>query len=45
MRQLTAINTGPGAKAPIGQPAIFGNVTPSPSGQYLLVTRIKKPSR
>ena len=41
--QLTAINTATAAKTPIGQPAIFGTVTPSPSGQYLLVSRIKKP--
>jgi dipeptidyl aminopeptidase/acylaminoacyl peptidase len=41
--QLAAINTATGAKTPIGQPAILGNVTPSPSGQYLLVARIKKP--
>jgi len=41
--QLAAINTGTGAKAPIGRPAIFGNVTPSPGGQHLLVSKIKKP--
>ena len=32
-----------GAKTPIGRPAIFSNVTPSPSGQYVLVSKIKKP--
>ena len=32
-----------GAKATIGQPAIFNNVTPSPDGQYVLVSRVKKP--
>jgi dipeptidyl aminopeptidase/acylaminoacyl peptidase len=41
--QLAAINTATGAKTPIGRPAIFGNVTPSPGGQYVLLTRIKKP--
>jgi dipeptidyl aminopeptidase/acylaminoacyl peptidase len=41
--QLTAINTGTGAKTAIGQPAIFASATPSPSGQYVLVSRIKKP--
>jgi dipeptidyl aminopeptidase/acylaminoacyl peptidase len=41
--QLAAINTGSGAKATIGRPAIFNNVTPSPDGQYVLVSRVKKP--
>jgi dipeptidyl aminopeptidase/acylaminoacyl peptidase len=41
--QLVAINTATGAKAPFGQPAIFENVTPSPSGDYVLVTTIKRP--
>jgi len=41
--QLEAINVATGAKTPIGKPAIFNNVTPSPSGQYVLVSKIKKP--
>ena len=41
--QLAAINTGTAAKTPIGRPAIFAAVTPSPAGQHVLVTRIKKP--
>jgi dipeptidyl aminopeptidase/acylaminoacyl peptidase len=41
--QLAAINTGTAAKTPIGRPAIFASVRPSPAGQHLLVTRIKKP--
>jgi dipeptidyl aminopeptidase/acylaminoacyl peptidase len=41
--QLTAINTSTGAKTPIGRTAIFNNVTPSPNGQYLLVTKVTKP--
>src|SRR4051812_42013563 len=41
--QLTAINSGTGAKAPIGKPAIFGNVTPAPGGQFVLVTALRKP--
>jgi dipeptidyl aminopeptidase/acylaminoacyl peptidase len=41
--QLAAINTATGAKTPIGRPAIFGSVTPSPAGQHVLITRIKKP--
>jgi dipeptidyl aminopeptidase/acylaminoacyl peptidase len=41
--QLAAINTGTGAKTPIGRPAILSSVTPSPAGEHLLVTRIRKP--
>jgi dipeptidyl aminopeptidase/acylaminoacyl peptidase len=41
--QLAAVNAATGARTLIGKPAIFGGVAPSPSGQYLLLTRIKKP--
>jgi dipeptidyl aminopeptidase/acylaminoacyl peptidase len=41
--QLAAINTTTGAKSPIGRPGILNTVTPSPSGQYVLVAKIKKP--
>jgi len=41
--QLVAVNTTSGSKSPIGKPAIFESVTPSPNGQYVLVARIKKP--
>ena len=41
--QLASINITTGAKAPIGKTGIFNNVTPSPSGQYVLVSKIKKP--
>ncbi len=41
--QLTSINTTTGAKATIGQPAILESVTPSPSSEFVLVTRVKKP--
>src|SRR5438105_7203929 len=41
--QLVAINTATGAKTPFGRAAIFSNVTPSPSGEYVLVTTIKRP--
>ena len=41
--QLAAINTTSGVRKLIGHPAIFDSVTPSPSGDYLLVSRIKKP--
>jgi dipeptidyl aminopeptidase/acylaminoacyl peptidase len=41
--QLAAINTASGTKTLIGRPAIFESVTPSPSGEYLLVAKIKRP--
>ncbi|HSP63030.1 MAG TPA: hypothetical protein VLQ90_08625, partial [Pyrinomonadaceae bacterium] len=41
--QLAAINVTSAARTPIGRPAIFGSVTPSPSGEYILVSKIKRP--
>jgi dipeptidyl aminopeptidase/acylaminoacyl peptidase len=41
--QIAAINGTSGRKTLIGRPAIFGVVSPSPSGEYLLVSRIKRP--
>jgi dipeptidyl aminopeptidase/acylaminoacyl peptidase len=41
--QLAAINSTTGHKALIGRPGIFDNVAPSPNGEYLLVSRIKRP--
>jgi dipeptidyl aminopeptidase/acylaminoacyl peptidase len=41
--QLVALNTTTGAKTPFGHPAIFASVTPSPSGDYVLVSTIKRP--
>ena len=41
--QLAAIDSTTGRKTLIGKPAIFENVAPSPSGEYILVSRIKRP--
>jgi dipeptidyl aminopeptidase/acylaminoacyl peptidase len=41
--QLVAINTTTGAQSPFGRPAIYANVTPSPGGDYVLATAIKRP--
>jgi dipeptidyl aminopeptidase/acylaminoacyl peptidase len=41
--QLAAINAISGSKALIGRPAIFESVAPSPSGEFLLVAKIKRP--
>jgi len=41
--QIAAIDVTSGRKTMIGKPAIFDNVSPSPSGEYILVTIIKRP--
>lgn len=41
--QLAAIDLATGRKTPLGRPAIFESVMPSPSGEYLLVAKIKRP--
>jgi dipeptidyl aminopeptidase/acylaminoacyl peptidase len=41
--QLAAINVATARKQPIGRPAILSNVTPAPSGEYILVSKIKRP--
>jgi dipeptidyl aminopeptidase/acylaminoacyl peptidase len=41
--QLATIDVTSGRKTLIGRPAIIENATPSPDGQYVLVSRIKRP--
>jgi dipeptidyl aminopeptidase/acylaminoacyl peptidase len=41
--QIAAFNVVSGRKMLVGRPAIFDNVSPSPSGEYLLVSKIKHP--
>ncbi|HEY8182129.1 MAG TPA: prolyl oligopeptidase family serine peptidase [Thermoanaerobaculia bacterium] len=41
--QLALVNTASGAKTSIGKPAIYSNVTPSPNGEYILTTTLKRP--
>jgi dipeptidyl aminopeptidase/acylaminoacyl peptidase len=41
--QIAAVDATTGRKTLIGKPAIFDSVTPSPSGDFLLVTKIKRP--
>src|SRR5579871_4360211 len=41
--QLVAVNTASGATSPIGKPAIFETAAASPNGEYVLVSRIRKP--
>jgi dipeptidyl aminopeptidase/acylaminoacyl peptidase len=41
--QLARVPAGGGAAQPIGQPGIYWSASLSPSGEYLLVTRVKRP--
>src|SRR5436190_15767690 len=41
--QLVSYDTATGRRATIGSPAILANVTPAPGGEYILVSRIKRP--
>jgi len=41
--QLAAYNIESARKTLIGRPALFDSVTPSPNGEYLLVSKIKRP--
>ncbi|HJZ69834.1 MAG TPA: prolyl oligopeptidase family serine peptidase [Blastocatellia bacterium] len=41
--QLATIDTATGRKTLIGKPGILENVTASPSGEYILVSRLKRP--
>jgi len=41
--QLAEISSATGKTRPIGRPAIFDNVTPSPGNDYLLVATVKRP--
>jgi hypothetical protein len=41
--QLATIDTATGKKTLIGKPGILENVTPSPNGEFILVSRIKRP--
>ena len=41
--QLTVVNAGTGAQVPVGKPAVFTAASPSPNGEFVLVSRLKKP--
>ena len=41
--QLALVDAASGQRAAIGRPALFGDVSASPSGEYFLVERIKRP--
>jgi dipeptidyl aminopeptidase/acylaminoacyl peptidase len=41
--QLALVDAASGQKTPVGRPAIFDEVSASPSGEFILVERIKRP--
>jgi dipeptidyl aminopeptidase/acylaminoacyl peptidase len=41
--QLAAIDTSTGRRTLIGRPAIFESVSPAPNGEYVLVSKVKRP--
>ncbi len=41
--QLAMIDSTTGRKTLVGKPGLLENVTPSPSGEYILVSRLKRP--
>ena len=41
--QLAIVDTQTGVIKPIGKPALFESISPSPDGQHLLVSRVIKP--
>jgi len=41
--QLALVNAATGAMTPVGKPSIFAQATTSPSGEYILVSRLKRP--
>ena len=41
--QLVVVDVHTGAVTPVGRPAVFAGVSPSPAGTYLLVTRLHRP--
>ncbi|HEX9366184.1 MAG TPA: hypothetical protein VF921_06135, partial [Vicinamibacterales bacterium] len=41
--QVAAYEVAAGRRTPIGKPAIVESVAPSPNGEYLLVSKIKRP--
>jgi len=41
--QLALVDAASGKLSPVGKPGMISNATPSPDGQYVLVSRIKRP--
>ena len=41
--QLAAVDTSTGRRTLVGRPAIFESVSPAPNGEYVLVSKVKRP--
>jgi dipeptidyl aminopeptidase/acylaminoacyl peptidase len=41
--QLALVDATTGARAPLGRPGLFSEVSPSPNGEFVLVRRLKRP--
>ena len=41
--QLALVDAATGRRTPLGKPGIFEEATPSPSGEYFLIARVKRP--
>lgn len=41
--QLAIVDAATGQRAPLGRPSLYTDFSPSPDGQYVLVTRTKRP--
>jgi len=41
--QLALVNAASGQRSPIGRPGIYADFKPSPDGQFVLVSRVKRP--
>ncbi len=41
--QLALVNAGTGVQTPVGKPAVFAIASPSPSGEFILVSKLKRP--
>jgi dipeptidyl aminopeptidase/acylaminoacyl peptidase len=41
--QLALVNAGTGVQTPVGKPAVFAIASPSPSGEFILVSKLGRP--
>src|SRR5688572_6303229 len=41
--QLAFVDASSGQRSPVGTPAVFATVAPSPDGQFILVRRVRRP--
>jgi dipeptidyl aminopeptidase/acylaminoacyl peptidase len=41
--QLALVNAGTGVQTPVGKPAVFATASPSPSGEFIFISKLKRP--